>query len=50
MTFGGALGVRYELRGGSFLNLSYDYWEIDAGGDRANPSLTNWRLTYGWRF
>ncbi len=50
LTYGGALGLRYELRGGSFLNLSYDYWEIDAGGDRANPSLTNWRLTYGWRF
>ncbi len=50
-SYGGAAGLKYNLPGNaSFINLSYDYWELDTGGDRANPSLTNWRLTYGWRF
>ena len=50
LTYGGALGLRYELAGNSFINLSYDYWELDTGGDRANPALESWRLQYGWRF
>ena len=49
-SYGGALGIRYEMPGNSFLNLSYDYWELDTGGSRANPSLESWRLQYGWRF
>ncbi len=50
-SYGGALGLKYSLPGNrSFLNLSYDYWILDTGGDRADPSLSNWRLTYGWRF
>ena len=36
--------------GNSFINLSYDYWELDTGGSRANPTLDSWRLQYGWRF
>lgn len=50
-TYGGALGLKYMLPGNrSFVNLSYDYWLLDTGGDRADPELSNWRLTYGWRF
>lgn len=50
-TYGGALGLKYNLPGNaSFVNLSYDYWPIDTSGSRADPSLSNWRLTYGWRF
>ena len=49
-SYGGALGLRYELQGGSFLNLSFDYWELDTGGSRANPKLESVRLQYGWRF
>ena len=49
-TYGGALGLRYELRGGAFINLSYDYWELDTSGSRANPKLESFRLHYGWRF
>ena len=50
LTYGGALGLRYEMVGNSFINLSYDYWELDTSGDRATPALEQWRLTYGWRF
>ena len=49
-SYGGALGLRYELRGGAFINLSYDYWELDTSGSRANPKLESFRLHYGWRF
>jgi opacity protein-like surface antigen len=49
-SYGGALGLRYEIAGNSFLNLSYDYWELDTSGDRAKPVLAAWRLQWGWRF
>lgn len=47
-SYGGALGVRYELRGNTFLKLSYNYWEIDAGTTK--PTIDSFRLDYGWRF
>jgi len=49
-SYGGALGLRYELFGGSFIDLSFDYWELDTGSSRASPTLESWRLQYGWRF
>jgi opacity protein-like surface antigen len=49
-SYGGALGMRYEFAGNSFVNLSYDYWELDTGSSRADLSLDSWRLQYGWRF
>lgn len=47
-SYGGALGVRYELRGNSFLKLSYNYWKIQAG--TTDPTAESLRLDYGWRF
>ena len=47
-TYGGALGLRYELRGNSFLKLSYNHWELDAG--TTSPTIQSARLDYGWRF
>jgi opacity protein-like surface antigen len=49
-SYGVAVGARYEFAGGTFLNLSYDYWELDTGGSRANPGLESIRLLYGWKF
>jgi hypothetical protein len=49
-SYGGSLGLRYELQGGSFLNLSFDYWELDSGSRRATPKLEGLRLQYGSRF
>ena len=49
-SYGMAVGARYEFRGQSFVNLSYDYWELDTGGSRANPALSSVRLQYGWKF
>ena len=49
-SYGGALGLRYELAGGSFLKASYSLWTLKTGGDSADPQLDSWRLEYGWRF
>lgn len=49
-SWGGAVGLRYELRGGSFLKLSYNRWELDNGGNSEDISLESARLEYGWTF
>ncbi len=48
-TYGGAVGVRYELKNGTLLKLSYNTWVIDAGVI-AEPNLAALRLEFGWRF
>lgn len=49
-TYGGGLGVRYEFRGGSFIKLSYNVWDLDTGGGSADPRFTSGRFEYGWNF
>jgi len=49
-SYGGAVGLRYELAGGTFIKGSYSLWELKIGGDSADPRLSAWRLEYGWRF
>ena len=49
-TYGGALGIRYELAGNSYIKASYNLWKLNTGGDRADPQLESVRLEYGWRF
>ena len=50
MTYGGGIGVRYEMRGGSFINLSYNSWIYDTDSDISDPSMDYARLEYGWSF
>jgi len=50
-TYGGALGVRYEMQNGTLLKLSYNTWVINTGGgDAVEPDLAALRLEFGWRF
>lgn len=49
-TYGGAVGVRYEMSNGTLIKLSYNTWVIDAGSDKADPNLAALRLEFGWRF
>jgi opacity protein-like surface antigen len=49
-SYGGALGLRYELRGGTFIKASYNYWKMDIGGGNADPILESARIEYGWSF
>lgn len=49
-TYGGALGLRYEIRGGSFVKVSYNYWKLNSGGASDDFNLASARLEYGWNF
>jgi opacity protein-like surface antigen len=49
-TYGGALGIRYELRGGTVIKLNYNNYELDLSGDAADPTLNAWRLEFAWGF
>ncbi len=49
-SYGGALGIRYDMAGNSFIKASYNLWVLDTGGSRAEPELETFRLEYGWRF
>ena len=49
-SYGGALGLRYILRGGTMVKLSVNHYELDTGGDRTNPTLNAARLEFGWTF
>lgn len=49
-SYGGALGLRYRLRGGTVLKLSYNNWEIDGSGDAPDPTLNAIRLEVAWGY
>ena len=49
-SWGGAVGLRYNLRGGSYLKLSWNRWELDSGGNSDDLTLESARLEYGWSF
>ncbi len=49
-SYGGALGIRYDMPGNSFIKASYNLWVLDTGSTRADPELESFRLEYGWRF
>lgn len=49
-SYGGALGLRYIMRGGMMLKLSVNHYELDTSGDRAKPTLNAARLELGWTF
>lgn len=49
-SYGAALGLRYEFVGGSFIRANYSVYELDIGGDAADPQLNSFKIEYGWRF
>ncbi|NIS88569.1 MAG: outer membrane beta-barrel protein [Woeseiaceae bacterium] len=49
-SWGGGVGLRYDLRGQSYLKLSWNRWELDSGGNSDDLTLESARLEYGWRF
>jgi len=49
-SYGGALGIRYKLRGGTTLKLSYNNWEVDGSGDAPDPTLNAFRFEVAWGF
>jgi opacity protein-like surface antigen len=49
-TYGGALGLRYIMRGGTTLKLSVNQYWIDVGDAGGDPELNAARLEVGWSF
>lgn len=49
-SWGGAVGLRYNLRNQSFFKLSWNRWELDSGGNSDDLTLESYRLEYGWSF
>ncbi len=49
-SYGGAIGLRYRLRGGTILKLSYNTYEIDGSGEAPDPTLSAARLEVAWGF
>jgi opacity protein-like surface antigen len=49
-SYGGALGLRYQLRGGTIIKLSYNTYEIDGSGQAPDPTLSAARLEFAWGF
>ena len=49
-SYGGGVGLRYELRGGTFMKASYNYWELDGIGESQDSGFTSARLEFGWMF
>jgi opacity protein-like surface antigen len=49
-SWGGAVGLRYDLSMEGFLRLSWNRWELDSGGNSSDLTLESIRLEYGWTF
>ena len=49
-SWGGAVGLRYDLPMEGFLKLSWNRWELDSGGNSSDLTLESFRLEYGWTF
>ena len=49
-SYGVGVGLRYELRGGTFLKASYNGWEMDGVGVSDDPIISAARLEFGWSF
>ena len=49
-TYGGGIGMRYELVGNSFIKASYNLWQLDTGSQSADPQLESLRIEWGWSF
>lgn len=49
-SWGGAVGLRYDLSMEGFLRLSWNRWELESGGNSSDLTLESIRLEYGWTF
>lgn len=49
-SYGGALGLRYQLVGGTVLKLSVNHYVLDAGSGKPDPELNAARLEIAWGF
>ena len=48
-SYGGALGVRWDISSAIFLRASYNLLRIDTGSSSSDPTLDMGRIEIGWR-
>ena len=48
-SYGGGLGVRWDINRNIFLRASYDLLRLDAGSGSSDPTLDMGRIEIGWR-
>ncbi|WP_168203195.1 outer membrane beta-barrel protein [Marinobacter fonticola] len=49
-SYGGGLGMRYELDNQYYIQGGVDRYEMSGEGLGASPNFELWRLEFGWRF
>ena len=49
-SYGGALGIRYRVSNGSMIKLGYNTYQLDGSSAEVDPTLSAWRLEWGWEF
>ena len=49
-SYGGALGVRYRMRGGSMIKVGYNTYQLDGSSAEVDPTISAWRLEWAWGF
>jgi hypothetical protein len=48
-SYGGGLGIRWDINGALFMRASYNLLKIDTGGNSNDPTLDMGRIEIGWR-
>lgn len=49
-SYGGGLGLRYELDRHYYIQGGVDHYEMTGEGMGASPKFDLWRIEFGWRF
>lgn len=49
-SYGVGVGLRYELRGGTFIKASYNHWEMDGLGNSEDAVFEAAKIEFGWSF
>jgi hypothetical protein len=49
-SYGGAVGLRYQMPGGTFLKGSYNVWDLDSLGEASDSTISSFKVEFGWSF
>jgi len=49
-SYGAAVGLRYQMRGGTFLKGSYNVWDLDSLGQASDSTISSFKVEFGWSF
>ena len=49
-SYGAGVGLRYQMRGGTFLKGSYNVWDLDSLGKASDSTISSFKVEFGWSF